>query len=483
MPTPAENWSLIQRLCDQAGDDAITSVRVALFNDFNKESFHSENHAWHLLACFKNLLLSAEKLPRPLVSAFQTNLPLILVAHASGSNILNLLPVARAAKKRGLAGLIVAGDGVAAELLAEFDNVITERQLWGLARQQGVVRIVQAARGKFKKLVNLLEKLAPEQARRVRQNFGWIFRQLLVAEAMRGAVQVLLADWKPSCVISTSDYWPLECQFFCQAQSAGISTALIQHGEFTGVTCWPAQADTFLVWGSVFQEKLLQQGAPACRLRICGMPAADSLFQRIHNHSAKVLNQAAPVCLVFSHAQDRLEDPATFAAYARLLQEVIPLLPQVQWRIRLHPAEDDSFYRELGWIGHPRVKIEKSRDIPLEDAVAAADVVCTIRSTAGIQAMMMQRPVIVLDLTPGVECSVWWPLYGGGLATKNSEAFKMAFDKLLDDADFRDSLLKSQQEFLDKSFANKGKAATAIVDYLEEQTLLCSKTKSSAALA
>jgi CDP-glycerol glycerophosphotransferase (TagB/SpsB family) len=248
------------------------------------------------------------------------------------------------------------------------------------------------------------------------------------------------------------------------------------------VTYWPAYAETLLIWGPVFQQKLQSLGAPVNRLRICGMPAADSLFNRFQNQSSKAANSAAPVCLVFSHAHDRSEEPATFAAYARFLQEAILLLPRVQWRIRLHPAEDDSFYRGLGLAGHSRVQIQ-SRNISLDEAVAEADVVCTIRSTAGLQAMMMWRPVIVLDLTAGDECSVWWPLHGGGLAVKNSEEFKMAFDQLVDNSGFRDSLLKSQQEFLDKSFANKGNAAAAIVDYLEEQTLQCAETQHSAALA
>jgi hypothetical protein len=133
-------------------------------------------------------------------------------------------------------------------------------------------------------------------------------------------------------------------------------------------------------------------------------------------------------------------------------------------------------------VGHSRVQIQP-RNISLDEAVAEADVVCTIRSTAGLQAMMMRRPLIVLDLTSGDECSVWWPLHGGGLAVKNSETFKAVFDQLVDSSVFRDSLLKSQQEFLEKSFANKGNAAAAIVDYLEEQTLKCSKLQHSAALA
>ena len=237
---------------------------------------------------------------------------------------------------------------------------------------------------------------------------------------------------------------------------------------------------TFFSLGEPFFEKKLQSlGAPADRLKICGMPASDELFNRVGHQGLKNTDPGRPVCLVLSHTNDRLEEPAMFATFARFIQKIIPLLPDVQWRIRLHPAEDDSFYRELGLIGHPRVQIEKSRDVSLDSSVAEADVVCTIRSTAGLQAMMMQRPLLILDLVPGVECSVEWPLHGGGLAVKNSEAFRMAFDELINKSGFRGSLLRSQQAFLDKSFANKGKSAAAIVDYLGEKTLQNSKAQPS----
>jgi hypothetical protein len=170
-----------------------------------------------------------------------------------------------------------------------------------------------------------------------------------------------------------------------------------------------------------------------------------------------------------SHAHERAEFPEVFRAYCQYLREVIALTPQVRWKIRLHPAENDSFYRETGLADHPQVEIQ-SRNISLEQAVSDAHVVCTIRSTAGLQAMIMQRPVLVIDVVPNCECSVWWPAFGGGLAVKTAESFRKALDQLICEPEFRISMLKMQSEFINKAFANKGRAAAAIVDLLEEHT-------------
>ena len=75
-----------------------------------------------------------------------------------------------------------------------------------------------------------------------------------------------------------------------------------------------------------------------------------------------------------------------------------------------------------------------------------------------------------MDLLHDVDCSVWWPLHGGGLGAKTPCDFKSYLDRLIDDNTFRTSVLDSQRQFLEKAFANKGNAASAIVDYLEEQT-------------
>lgn len=467
--TRTENWELILRLCQEANDDVITSVRVALLNDLSTpEPFQSGSHARHLLATLKPFFsrdLTSRSTGRP-----RKNLPLILIPYASGSNLGHLAPVAREAKRRGLLGLIVAGESLRPAQLDGFDNIVSEIALWHAARKRGVAGILKSAREKFKRIVEIFEQLNPPGARRVRENHGWIFRNLVASQAMSEGFGALLEEWQPSCVLSTSDYWPVEFQLFTHARRLGIPNAMIQHGELNDVIVWPTHAETFLAWGPMFQEKLLARGAPVERLRTCGMPSADALFNRFQQLQPKATNADDPVCLFFSSAHDRVEDPATYIAFARFFKSVIPLVPRLQWRIRLHPAEDDSFYRELGLIGHPQIQIQP-RDIPLEDAVAAADFTCTIRSTAGLQSMMMQRPLVVIDVVPNTECSVWWPLHGGGLAAKTPQDFVTYCSRLTGDPEFRAAVLNSQREFLGRAFANKGHAAAAVVDYLAEHTL------------
>ena len=83
---------------------------------------------------------------------------------------------------------------------------------------------------------------------------------------------------------------------------------------------------------------------------------------------------------------------------------------------------------------------------------------------------MLQKPVIILDLLKVGGPPVKWPLQGGGVYARNAEEFRSILNRLTFDGEFLNTILVKQRQFLDLRFANRGKAAAAIVDHLEQQT-------------
>jgi hypothetical protein len=468
--TRAENWQLALRICEESSDEVIASLRIALLDDFGKTDRYSKGDNFRQLAvCLKSFLPFRRKAA---ISQAPQGRPMILIPAISGSNLLNLLPVAQEARRRGLLGGIVAGESfqkTRSTALGEFEHVVSETVLRSLVGMGFLPKSLARAGRRLKRLIVGLNNYSPHCAKRVKQNFGSYIRLMVVSEGMSIAYRQLFSMWRPSFMISTSDFWPAEFQCCWQAKRLEIPTAIVQHGVINDVCAWPTYYDTFLAWGDTFREQLLRQGAPAERIRVVGMPASDDLFLRTGQKADRVKNGMNPSCLVFSHTQDRIEEVALFEDFGRCLVEAIRSTPEVKWRIRLHPAEDDSFYRELEISRFKNVEISP-RDISLEQAVEEASVVCTIRSTAGLQAMMLQKPLIVLNLASLSGPPVAWPIHGGGLYAKNADEFVKNLARLTSDGNFRCSLLASQSAFLDKTFANRGRAAAAIVDYLEEQT-------------
>lgn len=464
--TRAENWQLVLRVCAESQDEVIASLRIALLNDFGKTDAYGKGdnfkQLFASLKAFQPLRRKASLCQPPRGKA------MILFPGASGSNLLNLLPVAEEARRQGVLGGIVAGENfqtVKSAALDGFDNVVSENSLRSLAGAGFLPGSLLRAGRRLQRLIKMIARHNPHCAKRVRQNYGSYVRLMLLSEGMGLAYQKLLAHWRPSVILSTSDFWPAEFQCCWQARKLGIPTAILQHGVINDMCVWPTYHDFFLAWGDSFRDQLLGHGATNDRVRVLGMPGSDNLFTRA-KHTEDKLDQA-PVCLILSHTQDRVEEAALFEEFGQCLIEAIRSMPAVKWMIRLHPSEDDSFYRERGISSLAGVEIVR-REISLEQSVDEASVVCTIRSTAGMQAMMLQKPLLVLDLAALSSPPVAWPAQGGGLYVKTAEEIKKVLGQLSADKTFARSLLASQDAFLNKTFASRGKAAVAITNFLKE---------------
>jgi hypothetical protein len=104
--------------------------------------------------------------------------------------------------------------------------------------------------------------------------------------------------------------------------------------------------------------------------------------------------------------------------------------------------------------------------VSLEQAVNDADVVTTIYSPAGLETMVMDRPLIVAPASARVQELAWWPMAGGGTYAASAQEFENQLTKLISDQSYRRRQLEQQRAFLVKSFANQGHAFERIVDLL-----------------
>lgn len=378
----------------------------------------------------------------------------------------NLLPVAREALRRGLLDGILTTEGVSAEL-HEFVGVVpivSAEELLGqldpLERVRLAIRVVHG----YKRITAALSRhlkgfrITGHRARLVRD---------LVGSVLYGSVcKQAIDNWRPSCVISTSDFWPLEHQLCCQASLRQIPSFIIQHGTIDDFW-WPFVADQYCLWGDAHADQMQRIGAPAERLTVLGMPATDNLFGRVNaGQYAPFGNRVQPVCLILSQTNGSAYEPAVFDSYRQFLAEAVMLMPFITWKVKLHPIENDSFYREMGNAIYARLTFHP-KHVSLEEAVNDADFVTTTFSTAGLESMVMDRPLVVAPATRRVRELAWWPTMGGGIYAASAQEFQIELTKLTSDRGHRTWRLDQQRQFLSKSFANQGYAAERIVDLLE----------------
>ncbi len=386
--------------------------------------------------------------------------------HRTPSNVNNFLPVAREAHRRGVLGGIFTAQNLPQELKEFVGNapVVAADELIG---QLGLLerwKIAGRAVKTYRRLTAALTKHVPSFSMTGRRLA--VFRMVLDSLFYGAVCRQVLDRWSPNCVFSTSDFWPFEHQLCCQASLQGIPSAIIQHGTIDYIW-WPFVADFYYMWGEAHVEQMLLIEAPAARMKAVGMPATDRFFLRAENAQPKAINKEAPVCLLLSMTNGISAEPEIFRNYREFLMEAIRLMPSITWKVKFHPVEDDSFYRAMGDEIYGRLKFHP-RDMPLEQAVNDADIVTTVYSTAGMEAMVMNKPVIIAPATARVRELAWWPSMAGGTYATSAQDFQAQVTKLIADEEYRTRQIAEQRQFLSKSFANQGHSAERIVDMLEQ---------------
>jgi lipid A disaccharide synthetase len=212
---------------------------------------------------------------------------------------------------------------------------------------------------------------------------------------------------------------------------------------------------------------MLRIGTPPERLAVVGLPSTDRMFrQNKKGLFWQERGRSQPVCLFLSQTHGNQSEPVVFAKYKELVAQIMKGTPSITWKVKLHPMENDSFYRELGADIFSRL-IFHPKQVSLEEAVEDADVVTTVYSTAGLEAMIMGRPLIVAPAMRRVRELAWWPTVGGGTYADSAEDFQTQLTNLVSDRSRWAGQLEQQHTFLNKNFANQGHAAQCVVDLLE----------------
>jgi hypothetical protein len=459
-----ELWEDIVELLNASNRECVRSLRIALF------MLLQEPLNIPFLRQARQLVVGAFSLipkQKTAIPEAVTKKVLFCFAHRTASNMQNLLPVAREAHRRGLLGGIISSSDFSREL-AEFDGQVPIATAAELSSQLGFggSQIANEAFRAFQEVVRMVSEYDQELGARCRSNAGAIIAEIIASLRMERAFQVVLESWSPSCVVSTSDLWPLEYQLVHQASGRQIPSIVLQHGNLI-YFYWPFKASLMVLWGEQSFNEMIAFGAPSARLKIGGMPASDTSFGSVMA-ARKHSDGEKPVCLILSHTHAQHLEPELYASYKRFLSELISIAPFVQWKVKLHPSENRSFYDDLDPQIAAKVEFYPA-STSLKDSLREADVATTLYSTSGMEAMIMGRPVIVPIVSPRMTEPNLLPQIPGALRVRTPQEFSRELKALVSSPDRRTRQLKSQTDVLNRCFANQGRASSAIVDILEAQ--------------
>lgn len=191
------------------------------------------------------------------------------------------------------------------------------------------------------------------------------------------------------------------------AEKEDIPTLYITHGVLAENNCHDVlYCRKTAVWGKADFERYVSLGNGENRLVITGSPKYDRIFSKASTGSkfktceSLCLDPAKKIVVFATQPVTRFSSYRTRDENRVLLESVLKAMkefPGTQLVVKLHPFDSGIMYNKvLNEYGGKRTIIVK--DVDIFELISICDALITFSSTVGLEAMILDKPVITVNL-------------------------------------------------------------------------------------
>ncbi len=376
------------------------------------------------------------------------------------------------AEPHGAACQLLAGQGRYFDSLADF--VTTDDRRWvdgwmprlkrswlaGLDSASASGHYCEIVRQARPALVKLADDNPDESGMRTAL---WWFRMLRRA----------CREYSPKLMVITDEATPFYQITMQTAQMEGVATLHVPHAAMGRHMKYQDQrADVIAVAGQRDKEWLTSLGTDPDRVVVTGRPSFDTLAGGFSERGAKVrqslpLKDPSKPLMVYTALSGRgVTAKEDVVAASREILSAARQTPEVTLVIKLHPQDDGAVMRSLVANEGPKDAVVIS-DVDLHGLLFEAAVVVTLASTTGLEAIMLERPIIVVNLS-GKPDLIAYVEDGGALGVYEAGGLHSALNLALSDADTQQRLEIGRRKIVvEHAFKNDGGATDRVVDLME----------------
>ena len=314
--------------------------------------------------------------------------------------------------------------------------------------------------------------LGPEALACFRDMF---YRQLPWAIRAYHEVRSVLETEKPNVLVLYAESSGLGRAAVTATKEFGIPSFAIQHGimypqyyshehrrfELLGEDAVPIPTKT-AVYGSLAKDLLVTRGSyPEDRIVITGSPKFDALVRAAEGFDRKKTRTALQVPEGARMLVLATRFTAVGAVFSDLV-EAVERLENVWLFVKPHQAESPSPYEAiLARVGAPQTRMLSS-DKNLLELLFASDGLITVDSFASSEALVLGRPVLVVNLPNNLSALVE---RGVALGASSGASLEQVLRKLLFDERARKELEEKRKEYIQEfAFGADGRSTERIVE-------------------
>ncbi|MBN2382858.1 CDP-glycerol glycerophosphotransferase family protein [bacterium] len=286
------------------------------------------------------------------------------------------------------------------------------------------------------------------------------------------ACSVMLQKYQPRCILAGTDVGIILNPLIRNARTYGCHTIVIQHGN-QGDYAGTIHSDIVALWGEYHREKTLGHKVPAELLKVFGCPRMDyirdSLASSNATHSIREKLHINPDTKIILHASDG----KIKGFYPDILiKSIWDTLPRVFEKlsekyaviVRLHPGETSAEW-DKAFKGKNIHIVGVEYDI--YELIMMAHVVSTVGSTAGLEAIYLEKPVLFYQ-PEGIDHPFNYFKQNIGIMIRNAQEWITITEKLMQDQYYYSTEKQRNLVNIDYLYAHRGNVSQLIVDYIED---------------
>lgn len=297
-------------------------------------------------------------------------------------------------------------------------------------------------------------------------------------------IEAIFKRYPVSVAALSNDVEEFESCLAVTAKRLNIRTIVLQHGCMNHPLAYlPLKSDMIAVWGEYSKQWLINHGCEESKIRVIGSPRYDSYKSSAFDREAvkkKVFEDfgIAAGKRLFLYAAQAVYDITLTEFYLRkeeLAETFLRLCRYVHKRkdclliLKLKGRSGAGFYKKLlrdnlnGNVHNIRIVT----DYNIYDLVTAADILFTVASAVGIEAMLMGAPIITLDFFKRNPAP--FSEYGAAISVKRKEDIGLAADTVLNDKDKLQALHAASKRLLERYlFAMDGNASERAFELMQK---------------
>lgn len=237
-------------------------------------------------------------------------------------------------------------------------------------------------------------------------------------------------------------------------QTVGIPSFCLQHGLILGEEAYlPAFASHYVVYGHYEKEWYKSRGVPDEQIVIAGHPRYDAIFTTNDLDRQQVLKKLN----LNPHKKTVLM--ATQPNSSSLFMEVANLvvnLPNSQIIIKPHPWEKAKGRTEA-YLGLARKYSQVqyiTTEMPLYSLISASDVVVIANSTVGLEAMLLDKPVVVIKSPTANRDYPYYDSLGSLVKTTPIQVYE-CIETLLTSPAYQQNARQLRNQFIQQNYPTK----------------------------